>query len=94
MLWFFKLVPNVTTLWFIFKANIRTIGEALLGYILSLPNSKCAEANGTSSCSLLKDNAVEIERISYWMHRYGSRPRPLAGENMWFTTELRDLITR
>lgn len=76
------------------QANIRTIGEALLGYVLDLPNENCVEKDGVSSCTVLERGAVEENRVEYWMQRYASRARPLAGDNQWLTAELKDLVTR
>uniref|UniRef100_A0A915PEJ6 BOS complex subunit NCLN n=1 Tax=Setaria digitata TaxID=48799 RepID=A0A915PEJ6_9BILA len=75
-------------------ANVRTIGEALLVYVLNLPNTKCTREENASSCSILTPGDVNQKRLSNWLRQFGNKPRPLAGNSDWLVANLRDTVTR
>lgn len=77
-----------------FQANVRTVGEALLAYVLNLPNTKCVHEENISTCSILSPGDVNTKRLSNWLQHFGSKPRPLAGNSEWLVANLRDAVAR
>ncbi|CAG9538877.1 unnamed protein product [Cercopithifilaria johnstoni] len=78
----------------VLEANVRTIGEALLIYVLNLSNTKCAHKENISSCSILAPGDVNRKRLSNWLHQFGSKSRSLAANNEWLVANLRDTVVR
>ncbi|VDM13366.1 unnamed protein product [Wuchereria bancrofti] len=78
----------------VLETNVRTIGEALLVYVLNLPNSKCAREENVSTCSIMTPGDVNRKRLSNWMRRFGSKSRSLAANNDWLVSNLRDTVIR
>ncbi|VDK44547.1 unnamed protein product [Gongylonema pulchrum] len=78
----------------VLEANIRTISEAVLAYVLNLPTAKCAQKENVSTCSILSTGDVNSKRLSNWLQQFGSKPRPLSGDNEWLMSNLRDTVSR
>ncbi|VDK80500.1 unnamed protein product [Litomosoides sigmodontis] len=78
----------------VLEANVRTISEALLIYVLNLPNTKCTQDENVSSCSILAPGNVNRKRLSNWLQQFGSKSRSLAAENEWLVANLRDTVIR
>ncbi|VDP23676.1 unnamed protein product [Onchocerca flexuosa] len=78
----------------VLEANVRTIGEALLVYVLNLPNTKCAHEENISTCSILAPGDVNKKRLSTWLQQFGSKSRSLAANSEWLVANLRDTVVR
>ncbi|VBB31839.1 unnamed protein product [Acanthocheilonema viteae] len=78
----------------VLEANVRTIGEALLIYVLNLPNTKCAHEENVSTCSILAPTDVNRKRLSNWLQQFGSKSRSLAANSEWLVANLRDTVIR
>ncbi|KAM3721864.1 Nicalin [Dirofilaria immitis] len=78
----------------VLEANIRTIAEALLIYVLNLSNTKCAHEENVSTCSILASKDVSRKRLSTWLQQFGSKPRSLAADSEWLIANLKDTVVR
>ncbi|VDK80269.1 unnamed protein product [Onchocerca ochengi] len=78
----------------VLEANVRTISEALLVYVLNLPNTKCANEENISICSILAPGDVNKKRLSTWLQQFGSKSRSLAANSEWLVANLRDTVVR
>ncbi|VDM40459.1 unnamed protein product [Toxocara canis] len=74
------------------EANVRTIGEALVAHMFELPSTRCANGKNASTCSILKHGGVEPARLAYWIHRFASSPRPIAGDSQALIADLTDVV--
>ncbi|VDN50259.1 unnamed protein product [Dracunculus medinensis] len=75
------------------EANINCIAEALLAYLLVLPDPNCTNSNNGSLYSVLnKDN--RNGRVQQWIKLFGAEPRPLAGNNDHIIASLKDTVAR
>uniref|UniRef100_A0A0M3HPJ1 BOS complex subunit NCLN n=1 Tax=Ascaris lumbricoides TaxID=6252 RepID=A0A0M3HPJ1_ASCLU len=70
------------------EANVRTISEAILAHIFELPSTHCAYDYNVSTCSILAKRGVEPARLAYWVKRFGSMPRPIAGDSQALVADL------
>ncbi|VDM98755.1 unnamed protein product [Thelazia callipaeda] len=78
----------------VLEANVRAIGEALLAYVLNLPNTNCLREENIFTCSIMSSKDVNKQRLSYWLRQFGSKPRPSAGNNDAIVANLRDTVSR
>uniref|UniRef100_A0A1I7U481 Nicalin n=1 Tax=Caenorhabditis tropicalis TaxID=1561998 RepID=A0A1I7U481_9PELO len=58
--------------------NVRLIAEAVLGYILGLPETgPSSDARIKSEVSMLSKDAVDKQRVHHFIRQFASRPRPI-----------------
>ncbi|PIO72589.1 hypothetical protein TELCIR_05470 [Teladorsagia circumcincta] len=63
------------------EKNIRTIAEAVLGHMLSLPEGGYSnDPRVSADTSVLSRDAVDRQRLAHAMRLFASRPRPVADE--------------
>lgn len=61
--------------------NIRLIGEAVLGYILDLPESgPSSDSRVKSEATMLSKDAVDKQRVHHFIRQFASRPRPVGDQ--------------
>ncbi|CAD6186346.1 unnamed protein product [Caenorhabditis auriculariae] len=59
-------------------ANIRTIAEAVLGHMLSLPEGGVSgDVRVTSETTMLSRDAVDRQRVHHFVRQFASKPRPV-----------------
>ncbi|WKX89500.1 hypothetical protein Q1695_008843 [Nippostrongylus brasiliensis] len=64
------------------EKNIRTIAEAVLGHMLSLPEGGYSKDSRISAdTSVLSRDAVDRQRLAHAVRLFASRPRPVADES-------------
>ncbi|EGT47961.1 CBN-NRA-2 protein [Caenorhabditis brenneri] len=58
--------------------NIRLIAEAVLGYILGLPETgPSSDSRIKSEVSMLSKDAVDKQRVHHFIRQFASKPRPI-----------------
>ncbi|CAI5439018.1 unnamed protein product [Caenorhabditis angaria] len=58
--------------------NVRIIAEAVLGYILNLPeNGPSTDSRVSSESTMLSKEAVDKQRIHHFIRQFASKPRPV-----------------
>ncbi|XGW22707.1 hypothetical protein V3C99_005150 [Haemonchus contortus] len=63
------------------EKNIRTIAEAVLGHMLSLPEGGYStDPRVSADTSVLSRDAVDRQRLAHAVRLFASRPRPVADE--------------
>ncbi|CAJ0592526.1 unnamed protein product [Cylicocyclus nassatus] len=63
------------------ELNIRIIAEAVLGYMLSIPEGGYStDPRVSADTSLLSRDAVDRQRLAHAIRQFASRPRPIADE--------------
>ncbi|KAJ1373750.1 hypothetical protein KIN20_036246 [Parelaphostrongylus tenuis] len=63
------------------EQNIRTIAEAVLGHLLSLPETGySSDPRVSADTSVLSRDAVDRQRLAHSIRVFASRPRPVADE--------------
>ncbi|KAF1768739.1 hypothetical protein GCK72_000552 [Caenorhabditis remanei] len=61
--------------------NIRLIAEAVLGYILGLPETgPSSDSRIKSEVSMLSKDAVDKQRVHHFIRQFASRPRPVGDQ--------------
>lgn len=63
------------------ERNIRTVAEAVLGYILALPDTGfSSDPQVTADSSVLAHDAVDRQRLAHFVRQFAQKPRPLSDE--------------